>query len=386
VRILFLNQYFPPDPAPTGVLFGEIADALRARGHDVRFVDAGQEYRGGQGRSGRLMRELQALARMLWLGIWESRLDVVVSGTSPPCLAFVAQCVALLHRARSIHWCMDLYPEIAVALGEIKDGFLSRLIGRVLGWSYRRTSKVVALDSDMASRLGKHEVSAEVMRPWVTGDTQTAQDHGQDTRATTWLYSGNLGRAHEWQTLLDAQAILEAEGAGITLKFQGGGPSWTAARERADALGLKQVEWRSYAPEAEVQFSLLQSNCLVVTQKAEVCGMLWPSKLALMLALPRPILFVGPVDGDIGRSLRSLPHAAVFAPGDARGVASWLMQLRDHGLPVRPEDVVDAAAHRAACLARWVGWVESEAGGASAKPGGVTAGASSLRSVWSAII
>jgi putative colanic acid biosynthesis glycosyltransferase WcaI len=356
---LFRNQYFPPDPAPTGVLFGEIADALKARGHEVRFIDAGQEYRGGQGRSGRLRRELVALIRMLRLGVQERRPDVIVSGTSPPCLAFVAQCLALRHRARSIHWCMDLYPEIAVALGEIKDGFLAQVVARVMGWTYRRTSKVVALDSDMASRLRQHGVNPEIMRPWVTAwHGYPAHDYGQDAGAT-WLYSGNLGRAHEWQTLLEAQAILEAENAGITLMFQGGGPSWAAAQDRAKALGLKQVEWRTYVSESELRSSLLQAGCLVVTLRAEVCGMLWPSKLALILVLPRPILFVGPVDGDIGRSLRALPHAGVFSAGDARGVASWLAQIKGGGLAVRPENVVDAAEHRAACLAKWVEMVES---------------------------
>jgi glycosyltransferase involved in cell wall biosynthesis len=359
VRILFLNQYFPPDPAPTGVLFGEIADALKERGHEVRFIDAGQEYRSGQGRSGRMRRELAALSRMLWRGIREPRPDFVISGTSPPCLGFVAQCIALRHRARSIHWCMDLYPEIAVALGEIKEGILSRAVAGVMIWTYRRAARVVALDSDMASRLREHRVQAEIMRPWVTGVAQSAVDHRRDSHVRTWLYSGNLGRAHEWHTLLDAQAILEAENAGIRLIFQGGGPSWIAAREQSDALGLKQVEWRSYVPESELQSSLLQSDCLVVTQKTDVCGMLWPSKLALMLALPRPILFVGPVEGDIGRSLRALPHAGVFAPGDARGVASWLMHVKGHGLAVCSEDVVDATGHRAASLAKWVEMVES---------------------------
>ena len=127
MRVLFLNQYFPPDPAPTGILFREVADALRARGHEVRFIDAGQEYRSGQSQSGRLRREFSALLRMLWRGIRESRCEIVISGTSPPCLSFVAQLIAFRHQARSIHWCMDLYPEIAIALGEIRTGVLSRI-------------------------------------------------------------------------------------------------------------------------------------------------------------------------------------------------------------------------------------------------------------------
>ena len=48
MRFLLLNQYFPPDPAPTGVLLREVADELVAAGHEVDFVAAQQDYRGGQ--------------------------------------------------------------------------------------------------------------------------------------------------------------------------------------------------------------------------------------------------------------------------------------------------------------------------------------------------
>jgi glycosyltransferase involved in cell wall biosynthesis len=254
---------------------------------------------------------------------------------------------------------MDLYPEIAVALGEIKKGFLSRTIEKVMGWSYRRTSTVVALDSDMASRIREHGVNSKVIRPWVMNWHGSPAIEAESASAWTCLYSGNLGRAHDWETLLEAQAILEKENRDITLVFQGGGPSWNLARSRAEALGLKRIIWRTYAPESEVCASLLRAKCLVVTQKTEVRGMLWPSKLALMLALPRPILFIGPVEGDIGRALRELPHAGVFAQGDARGVAGWLARARERGLPVDPRNVIDAGAHRAACIDAWIEIVES---------------------------
>ena len=41
VRVLFLNQYFPPDPAPTGILLAEMAGALREAGHEVAFASSG---------------------------------------------------------------------------------------------------------------------------------------------------------------------------------------------------------------------------------------------------------------------------------------------------------------------------------------------------------
>src|SRR5258708_6217477 len=99
MRVLFLNQYFPPDPAPTGVLLAEIAAALAAKGHTVDFVAARQEYRAGQKQGGRMIREARALLRMLVDGLRRPRADVVVSASSPPCLLVVATLVAFGHRA-----------------------------------------------------------------------------------------------------------------------------------------------------------------------------------------------------------------------------------------------------------------------------------------------
>lgn len=94
VRILFLNQYFPPDPAPTGILLQELAAHLLAAGHTVDFVAARQDYRAGQRRGSRMVREALALARMFVDGLRRPRPDVILSATSPPCLLLVASALA----------------------------------------------------------------------------------------------------------------------------------------------------------------------------------------------------------------------------------------------------------------------------------------------------
>lgn len=355
MRVLFLNQYFPPDAAPTGVLLRELADELERAGHTVDFVAARQDYRAGQRKGGRMLREAKALGRMLWDGVRRQRADVVVSATSPPCLLVVATLVALWHRARSVHWIMDLYPEIAVALGEVRAGFVARLIGRVMGWCYRRAARVVVLDADMAARLRVHRVECAVIRPWVFAPVlrQLAAARGERMGEWTWIYSGNLGRAHEWETLLQAQAILEKRGAGVRLLFQGGGPSRVAAQTRAAELGLRQCEWADYVEEAELPSSLLRCEVLVVTQLPAAQGLLWPSKLGLVMSLPRAIVWIGPVDGAIAGMLRAFPHAGIFAPGEAGAVADWLLARKAGGAAVSAAAVFDPAAHRTAALVEW---------------------------------
>ncbi len=357
MHVLFLNQYFPPDPAPTGVLLRELADELERAGHTVDFVAARQDYRAEQGKEGRMMREAKALARMLLDGLRRPRADVVVSASSPPCLLVVATLVAVWHRARSVHWIMDLYPEIAVALGEVRAGFASRMIAWVMGWCYRRAARVVALDEDMAARVRRYGVECAVIRPWVFASVlkQIAVARDEPGAEWTWIYSGNLGRAHEWETLLQAQAILEQRGTDVRLLFQGGGPAREAAQARAVELGLRRCEWAGYVAEADLPASLLHAHALAVTLLPAAQGLLWPSKLGLAMSLPRHILWVGPVDGAIAEMLRAFPHAGVFAPGQAGGIADWLTALQTQGARVSAAQVFDPAAHRAASLASWAG-------------------------------
>jgi len=363
MRILFLNQYFPPDPAPTGILFREVADEFARLGHEVDFVDAGQDYRGAQGGGGRMKREVGALWRMLRAGRSRPRADVVVSGTSPPCLGVIADRVARKHGAAHIHWAMDVYPELAIELGEIGRG---SIVAKITGWAmrgvYRRAKKVVALDEDMAARFRAMRVEPVCIRPWVMRRGDDRADFSAQAEAPwTWIYSGNLGRAHEWETLLAAQALLEQRGVDARLLFQGGGPSWKAAQAKAAALGLRRCEWQGYAAAEELTASLLRSEVLVATQLPAVCGLLWPSKLALMLTLPRPILFVGPPDGAIATELRGFPHAGVFASGDAVGLARWIEAQRASSAAVAPGSLPTAEQQRSAALAAWRGLIESVA-------------------------
>lgn len=358
MHILFLNQYFPPDPAPTGVLLRELADRLQVAGHTVDFVAARQDYREGQQKGGRMRREGVALMHMLFETLRRPRPDVVVSATSPPCLLLIATLAAFWHRAKSVHWVMDLYPEIAVSLGEIKPGLLAAFLRKAMGWAYRRAAEVVVLDEDMAGRLREYGVQPEIIGPWVFSPVIAQVDRAttEPEPPWTWTYSGNLGRAHEWETLLAAQAILEKGGAEIRLLFQGGGPARPAAETRAAELRLRQCTWKGYVEEAGLPESLRRAQVLVVTQLPAAQGLLWPSKLGLILALPRPILWVGPTDGAIARQLRSLPQTGVFAPGEAQQVADWLLALKKGGQkPVTASfpAATDPAALREAALAGW---------------------------------
>jgi colanic acid biosynthesis glycosyl transferase WcaI len=341
MRLLFLNQYAPPDPSPTARLMGELIDNLRSQGHKVEIICQDSAYQGHHIRMGnRMRRELGALGTILRIGLCGTdgrKPDLIVSLSSPPCLLIVAALISLHQRVPLAHWAMDLYPELAIALGEIPARSpVVPALRLMMRWAYRRCVLIVALDDDMAAHLQRfYGVVPRVLAPWPPSASQGAAEASLETSpgarmATdmwTWLYSGNLGRAHEWQPMLDVQAELERRGLPIQLVFEGGGPNWQPAQAYAERKGLLHCRWTGYVSESMSFQSLQASRLIVATQKRGTMGLLWPSKLARVIPLNKPMLWIGPEDGAVARSLSGRRETACFEPNRTINIAEWIENL-----------------------------------------------------------
>jgi glycosyltransferase involved in cell wall biosynthesis len=346
MRLILLNQYEPPDPSPTARLIGELADALRADGEQVTLIGSSQNYRvRARGKLTRLFREFRALAELFWKVLTAGKADVIISTSSPPGLLVIATFLSTLKRAKSVHWALDLYPELALALDSAIPKWVEPMLYSVVRLCYRATTTVVCLDRDMQRHIDRcYGVRSEIIQPWLLyrlGSIRSAALEYPPKEPFVWLYSGNLGRAHEWETLLDAQRMLEDRGPNTTLVFQGDGPARPTAQEKATTLRLKRVEWRPYSPPDQLADSLLSANVTVVTQKPSTQGLIWPSKLGLVMCLPRPIIFVGPAKSAISLSLQERGNSACFAPGEAESLANYLERLYLSWPPSEPPVLVE---------------------------------------------
>lgn len=316
MRIAIVNQFAPPDEPPTSVLAGELATHLEADGHEVCLIACDSGYRQRKARRGRrLLRELRAHLSLFWQCLRLRRADVLIALSSPACLPATVCFAARLKRCRFVHWAMDVYPDVAVVLDEIRNhGIVHKLTKCAMRRAYRRANPLVALTVDMAKVLGGQP---EICPPWAPASLQWPTSIPSSSTPFTWLYSGNLGRAHLYRPLLLAQQKLEQNEVPARLVFQGGGPSIAQATALAEELGLKNCEFRDYAARDQLLASLFAADVLVATQKPETGGLLWPSKLAVMKHVPRPLLWIGP-DPSV--------EASIFVPDDIDGIAAWIEQ------------------------------------------------------------
>jgi hypothetical protein len=249
---------------------------------------------------------------------------------------------------------MDVYPETAVALGAL-PAWGAVPFSAAMRAAYARCAVVVALDEDMAEVLRARGASrVAVAPPWPPdwpAPQRPLRPESVPAGARLWMYSGNLGRAHEGGVLLAAQRRLEAQGLPWWLVVQGGGVGWSGLRAEAERMGLSQCLFLPYASEEEAPTRLAAAEVLVVTRRPEVRGLLWPSKLSVALAWPRRIAWIGEVDSAAARAVAGHAGSVAFAAGDAEGLARWLGSLPAEALPAIPGDALERA--RRDGMAQW---------------------------------
>src|SRR5688572_3222644 len=155
MRVLFINKFIPPDPAPTAVLIDGVAGVVRDAGGEAVFAGSRGAYRRKRASGAvRWLREGWENLRIFFRGMTGPRPDVIVCLTGPPGWLVVAAMVATLRRAKLVHWVMDVYPEIAVALGELRAASLvQRGVRTAMHWAYQKCAAIACLDEDMVDML-----------------------------------------------------------------------------------------------------------------------------------------------------------------------------------------------------------------------------------------
>lgn len=367
MRVLLVNQFYRPDPAPTGQLLADLAEQLAQRGHEVHVLCSCRCYAGGAvpvadaadgsrihvhrvgatgfGRRCALHRvcdyaSFLALATLRALRL--PRMDVCVALTTPPLVGGLGVLLQVLRGTRLVHWTMDLYPEMLVACGRLRPG--SWLHGTLAGLSRKlndAAARVISLGDDMTARLvaagtdrGKiiavdNWVPGEVVRPLRRETSSLRARYGLDGTPTL-MYSGNLGVGHDLETVFRALARLPM-GVRPRVIIAGEGARRRELLRLAADLRLERVTFQPLRPLGQLADSLAAGDVHLVTQRAGTVGLLVPSKIYGLLAAGRAVLFIGPAESAVADILRRSGAGLVVSPGDVARTRAALMRLLADG-------------------------------------------------------
>jgi glycosyltransferase involved in cell wall biosynthesis len=236
-----------------------------------------------------------------------------------------------------IPWVQDIYPEIVTAhVGALAGLFLWPL-RRQRDAAWRAARGCVTVGEDMGRTIAGQGVPAgqvAVVPNWAPRELEIVADAAAvAARRVAWgldgkfvvAYSGNLGRVHEFAAIIDAASRLQAR-PDLVFVFIGAGARFEEVRAAARQRGLDNLRFLPPAPREQLAASLAAADVHLVTLKPEFARLVYPSKLAGVLAAGRPVLFVGPPEGEIARLLAGGQCGATVAPSEGARLAEILGQ------------------------------------------------------------
>jgi len=363
MRIWFVNRFYWPDEPATAQLLGDLAEGLAALGYDVHVV-CGTPARASAHplsatRRGVTIHRLSyrlipgdslaaraagfagfLLKAGLHLTVHLRRGDRLVLLTDPPLLGVVAALPSRLRGVRVFHWVQDIHPEVSVAvLGSGMTRALLRLATplRNLGW--HGAACWVTPSASMAAvvrRVTGPSAHVAVMHNWAPDGLAPASEEACTTMRTSWgvpqgalvlMYSGNLGRVHDMESIATLMGELR-DAPHIHLVVVGKGAGLTELRHRLEgARLLGNCHFFPACPRESLATSLSAADIHLVTLRAGCESYVFPSKLYGIAAVARPVLAIGPEDSDLVTLVRQHDMGLAGSPAQVPGLAAELRAL-----------------------------------------------------------
>jgi glycosyltransferase involved in cell wall biosynthesis len=377
LRLTIVSQYYPPEVTAAAMRVSAFASGLAQLGHEIEVICEVPNHPSGivdEGFRGKrvVVRELDGVqVRHIWVraserktvssrvlnygsflahattqGSSRPRPDVILASSPPLPGAMAARSIAARHRSPWVMDVRDLWPEAAVALGELKPGRVVSALERVEARLYRSADAIVTVTEPFRQQIAATVDDPEKLtviangttREWMKAGEQEPDREGVGLPMDkfVWTYAGNLGLAQGLESAVDAAAIL---GEGFHLELVGDGARAPDLRERAEASGA-DVSFRGLVEPAEAARLVRASDALLVSlaDRPELAKFV-PSKLFDYCAVGRPLIVAAA--GEPQRLAVEAGAAIGTVPGDSAELADAVRALRDH--PSRAETMSAAA-------------------------------------------
>lgn len=362
MKILFLNQFFWPDSSATSQQLTDMAAGLAARGDQVTVLCGEGGYAAAaaagapegvtiirvkalpfaRGTLGRILSYLSFYVSALARGLLAPRADVVISLTTPPLISVLGSLIKLTRGSRHFIWEQDLYPDVAIDLDVLKrGGLIERLVGFLADASRRHADGIIALGECMKQRLVQRGIPRDrivIVENWSSASAITPMARPGDPRELVLLYSGNLGLAHDLDTLTGSMRDLQpgpGEPDRFRFLFVGGGAKRKQLAAFCETNYIGNVEFRPYVARDQLSEGLAAGDIGLVTQRNVCWGTVVPSKVYGILAAGRPILFIGPKVATPALVISRHQCGWQIDPGDSPALTRLLQHLLENPHEVR---------------------------------------------------
>ena len=365
MKILFLTQWFDPEPGSKGLAF---ARALVHRGHEVEVLTGFPNYPGGRLYPGyrlklrqrELMEGIPVVRVPLYpshdgsvikrvanymsfalaaatVGVYSvQRPDVAYVYHPPATIAFPAIVLKAIRGVPFVLDIMDLWPDTLAATGMVASQSVLRAVARGCRLAYRSAARIAVVTPGFKRALIDRGVPAEKIdviynwghEPAITqapSDAPILREAGVEGRFNV-VFAGTMGRAQALSSVLHAARIVAAQAPRVQFVFVGGGIEVARLKAEATVMALPNVRFLPVRPAVEVAPLLAAADVLLVHLRDDpLFSITIPSKTQAYMAAGRPVLMA--VRGDAAALVAGAEAGVCVNPDDPDALAKAVCDL-----------------------------------------------------------
>jgi glycosyltransferase involved in cell wall biosynthesis len=363
VKILFLTEYFEPEPAFIPSL--SLAHFFESQGHKVEVLTGFPNYPGGKFYPGTKVRLWKremlegipvnrvplypshdrsparrivsyvsfALSATAIGSFLIGRPDVIYVYCTPPTVALPAIVWRKLRKTPFVLQAQDLWPESAMESGMVASGQIRKFMEMLILWwtalVNRRCTALVTISDGFKEKLverGTDQSLVSVILNWtdelkfqpLPRDDQLAEELGF-TGKVNIVYSGNLGNFQGLDSAIEVASRLATEFPNLQLVLIGSGVAQADLAQNVESKDLSNVRIIGHRPPQEMaRINAISDALLITLADIPFFTMTIPGKTQVAMACGRPIIMA--ITGDAAAIVRAADAGLTCNAGDVNGL------------------------------------------------------------------
>ncbi|MFK5950497.1 MAG: glycosyltransferase family 4 protein [Methylococcales bacterium] len=366
--IIFINRFFYPDHSATSQLLSDVSFYLAEQNLDIKVISSRQLY--DETKTETVLPANEIIKSVSVNRIWTTRFgrnnltgraidyasfyisaffvlirevkagDTVVAKTDPPMISLIAKLVCSLKSAKLINWNQDLFPEVGTELGIRVLEYAKAPLIYLRNLALKGACMNVVLGETMKDKLlsfGVKDSNICIIPNWSDGEEIYPVSKDDNSLIKQWGlenkfiigYSGNMGRAHEFETILNIAEELQSE-QGIIFVFIGGGAKKQWIEEEVKNRNLNNVVFKPYQPRDDLALSLTVPDIHMISLLPNLEGLIVPSKYYGIAAAGKTCLFIGAENGEIPRILNKNNSGMSIKLGDVQSGIDYILEMKNN--------------------------------------------------------
>ena len=364
MKILILSLIFSPDNVSTAQIWSGIAEDLARAGHDLCVITTTPHFNRDESLEanhqlrpflGKLIQKsalgnipvyhILMPSKHIWMPLrllsWISfhllstlvgwclkfKPDVIIAPSPPLTIGLSAWAIGLVRRAQYIYNVQEIYPDIAVNLGMMKNSRIINFFKWMERFIYQKSMAVTSITPAMCAKI-KARVAPEKVHhiPNFVDLSDIKEVPRDNTFAKTYdlqdrfvvTYAGNMGVPQNLGILVELAKVLPE----ITVLFVGDGGD--AARLKSIAQDVPNVRFVPYQPLSRMPEIYACSDLFYVGQDPKACSDGIPSKIYRILGYRKPLLILTSPNSDLAQFVATT-KSGILLRSDTSQAA---MQLR----------------------------------------------------------